>query len=542
MNDSSDTSGETFATYLAKYYVGRKGFSAGTVPEAAALVEACDIVLTLVDGMTLKVICIVDRETNPQKTFGLSREALSQIGQQCLKYAGSVNRTKMPVTFQIMEVGPEPLSEKDRCRLEAFERETIISKVILAAWKLDTTSGTVWTNAQYGFLTRRPIERLLREPRIADAEIMQPEVALVRERFPLVAIALLAVLAAVFVCELVYGVQPWSGAFAPTIQTLVALGGLNKTLVLQSGEWYRIFSSTLLHGDIVHLALNGFCLFLAGVMLENIAGRRWFFALFVIGGTCGSLMSLALNPDSVVSVGASGAIMGLLAAAFVCSFRYPSGVLRTQIRTTSLQILIPSLLPLAVSRTGEHIDFAGHIGGALSGAIVGLVMLKTWRPSKPRPSFMPVATALCVAGALALALAFLPLMRDYHTHALDSRLIPDELLPKSGTEVAEKAANLVARYPHDPRARMFKAGALMELNDLPGAERELRKGLAEEEILATKFEPGLQARMKAMLALVLGQLNRPVEAKALAQPICGMTTEALAGIRNLLVKAHLCEK
>jgi rhomboid protease GluP len=544
MNDPNDTAGETFATYLAKYYVGSNGFSAGTVPEAAAMADACDIILTLLDGMTLKVICIVDRETHPQKTFGLSREALDRIAQECLKYTGSVGGTKMPVTFQIMEVGPEPLLEEDGRRLEALETESQTSGVTLTAWHLDTASGTVWTSGESEFLARRAIERLLREHRPADAgrdaESVQPEVTIEGERFPLFAVALLVVLVAVFVCELVYGVQPWSGPLAPSIQTLVALGGLNKTLVLQSGEWYRIFSSTLLHADVVHLAMNGFCLFLAGVMLENIAGRRWFFALFVVGGVGGGLMSLALNPESVVSVGASGAIMGLLAAAFVCGFRYPPGALRAQIHRTSLQILIPSLLPFAVSRTGGHIDFAGHFGGALIGALVGLVMLKTWSPSERRPAFLPAAAALCVAGALALALSFLPLMRDYQKYALDAHLIPDELLPKTDAEVVTKAADLVARYPRDPRARMFKAGGLMERNDFVGAERELRKGLAEEEILATKFEPELATRMKAMLALVLSERNRPVEAKPLAQPACGTTTKDFANIRYLLNEARLC--
>jgi rhomboid protease GluP len=543
MNDSNNTAGETFAVYLAKHYIGRKGFSAGAVPEAAALAEACDIVLTLIDGMTMQVICIVDRETHPQKIFGLSHEVLDQIGKQCLKYSGEVNGTKMPVTFQIMEVGAGPVTAEDRLRLGALKRESLFSKIILRSWKVDTTAGTAWTNAPFGgFLAKRSIERLLRTPRAVDAELRQPEIALSRERFPLLTVALLVVLVALFGCELIYGVGSWSGLLAPSIQTLVALGGLNKTLVLQSGEWYRIFSATLLHADALHLALNGFCLYLAGIMLESFVGRRWFFALFVVGGVCGSLMSLAVNPDSVVSVGASGAIMGLLAAAFVCSFRHSLGALRMQVQMTTLQILIPSLLPLAVSRTGQHIDFAGHLGGVLSGALVGLALLKTWSPAKPRPAFLPAAVALCVAGTLALALSFLPLIRDYHTHTLDTLLIPNEQLPKSNTEAKTKAADLIARYPRDPRARLYQASGLIDRNDLPGAERELRVGLAEKEILTTKFNPELEAHLKGMLALVLSDRNQRTEAKAVAQPACGTTTATLAPIRDMLIKAELCER
>ena len=168
--------------------------------------------------------------------------------------------------------------------------------------------------------------------------------------------------------------------------------------------------------------------------------------------------------------------------------------------------------------------------------------LKTWSPTKPRPAFLPAATALCVAGSLALALSFLPLLRNYHTHALDTLLIPNEQIPKSSTEANTKAADLVARYPRDPRARLYQASVLADRNDLPGAERELRIGLAEKEILATKFDPELEAHLKGMLALVLSDRNQRIEAKAVAQPACGTTTATLAPLRELLIEAQLCEK
>jgi rhomboid protease GluP len=93
-------------------------------------------------GMTMQVICIVDRETHPQKTFGLSSEELDRIGQQCLKYADTVSGGQMPVTFQVMEVGAEPVTAEDRQRLETLKSASLISKVIIKAWKLDTTAGT----------------------------------------------------------------------------------------------------------------------------------------------------------------------------------------------------------------------------------------------------------------------------------------------------------------------------------------------------------------------------------------------------------------
>src|SRR5262249_574079 len=131
---------DTFASYLAKHYVGRKGFRPGTVPEAEPLAQACDIVLTQADGMNLQVVCIVDREKNPQKTFAMPLDRLLEIGQQCLKYTGKVSGQQMPVTFHVIEVGAGPGSPEDRQRLAALKRKSAFGKsafgkVIPIAWR-----------------------------------------------------------------------------------------------------------------------------------------------------------------------------------------------------------------------------------------------------------------------------------------------------------------------------------------------------------------------------------------------------------------------
>ena len=136
---------------------------------------------------------------------------------------------------------------------------------------------------------------------------------------PVLIWALLGVLAAVFTVELLFGVDHGGSAFEPSVGTLIALGGLNGTLVLHDGEWYRLFSAPLLHGGMVHLGMNGLALLISGGLLERLVGRAWLLALFAIGALGGSLMSLAINPPTLVSVGASGAIMGLLAAGLVLS-------------------------------------------------------------------------------------------------------------------------------------------------------------------------------------------------------------------------------
>lgn len=540
MQIKNSADAQSFAGYLARQYIAKKGFRAGTVPEAEGLVAASDIVLTLSDGVRFHIICMVDREAHPDKRFMLSRDEIDEIGKSCLKYSGTINRAKMPIVIQIMEVGKARLVGSDRDRLKRLKRRSPISKVVISSWHIDTSSASVWSNSLFnGLLTGRHfIERLLRAPRASDAELQPRPAALVPpRRWPILTAALIAALVAAFVGEQVYGIGPTTGLWAPSIRTLVALGGLSPALVFESGEWFRIFSAVFLHGDFLHLLMNGIALAFAGYVLESLVGRAWLFALFVIGAIGGSLMSLAVNPSNMVSVGASGAIMGLLAGAYVCSFRYPSGIGRTHMQMNLLRILIPSLIPIATRSTGHHIDFGAHLGGALSGLLVGAVILKTWSETSISPRFVKLAGAVAVAGLAAFLVTLVPITNQYRTYVLGAMMIPKDQMPKSDEEVKSRSADLVAHYPRDPRAHLFRAATLLSTQDSVGAERELRAGLDDRESLG-QFSPELELRLRTTLALVLSDKGQLTEAKTTALPVC---TSTATSMRDALNKAQLCE-
>jgi rhomboid protease GluP len=282
--------------------------------------------------------------------------------------------------------------------------------------------------------------------------------------------------------------------------------------------------------------MNGIALYLAGVVLERLTGRAWLLALFAVGALCGSLMSLAINPPGIVSVGASGAIMALLAAACVCTYRLPVAAGRLAVQMNLLRVLIPSLIPLAAG--GGHVDFAAHLGGAVSGALMGLALLALWPRDRARPRLSGVAAVLSGLAVAAYLLAFLPVLQHFPAYSA-ARLIPADALPKTDAEARAQSTDLVARYPHDPRARLFRAGALLSARDAAGAERELRAGLAEQEILQTQFKPELELRLKMILALVLSDEGRGAEAKTIAQPVCAPA--APQDMRTRLALAHLCD-
>jgi rhomboid protease GluP len=510
---------ESFARYLARRLVAEQGFQEGPLPEAQELAAASDVVLTYSDGLSAAMVCIVDREREPSRRFGLDVAALERIGKECLKYTGTVSGSKLPVGLQVIEVGGGPLTDEDRRRLEQY-RLGLFHKVHLHATHVDTTApGTVWTSTwRRAKVSARYLRRVLVEPRrvVAEEALAEPP-----ERTPVLTPALLAVLVLGFAAEQLFGVgEAGDGLLAPGVRTLVAMGGVNSGLV-EAGQWWRLLMAPLLHGDIFHLVLNGFCLWFVTATVEGLAGRAWTALLLLAGALGGGALSMVINADTVVSVGASGVLMGLLAALLALSRRIPAGAERAQLQVLSLQLLVPSLIPLGMSRTGGEVDFAAHVGGALAGGAVGMLLARVWARKEPvPPATLPVgAVGMLAAVALVVSVGFA--FQYWKDSVLELELIPEESLPGTNGQGMAQAKELLERYPRDPRSHLFQAMVLMDANDLPGAERELRTALSEEHILEHFFAgTGLPRMLHEELGHVLVEQGRKDEARALVKPFC----------------------
>lgn len=218
-------------------------------------------------------------------------------------------------------------------------------------------------------------------------------------RGPWLTWAMLMGFCVVYYLEFRLAVLPGSG-WEPRPETLVAMGGLNRHLV-QSGEWYRVLTAAFLHGNLTHLAGNAVAFVFAAYALEWLVGRAWMFCIFMIGAVAGSLVSMYLAPPGMVGVGASGAIMALLAALLTLGLRLPRGRVRTWALVNVVRSIIPALIPgngLATLR----IDYGAHLGGAVAGAAIGLLVWLVWRRDQPEPPLRGVAGLVAVVGLLAL--------------------------------------------------------------------------------------------------------------------------------------------
>jgi rhomboid protease GluP len=359
---------------------------------------------------------------------------------------------------------------------------------------------------------------------------------------------ILVVLVAVFICELKFAVGPIRPGLHPSLSTLLALGGLNRGIVLANGEWYRLLTAPLLHLDASHLMLNCIALLMAGFALEQLVGRAWLLALFVLGALGGSLASLAMNPSTITSVGASGAIMCMFAAVYVCSFRLPAGRDRTRMQVRSLYVMIPALIPLAAAATTRQIDYAAHFGGAVTGVLVGFLLLTQWPQASRIPEMRVLASGIAAIGIFLFIASSAAVANHYAGYKAFAAkgvdlMIPQNQLPKTTSGVESQAAGLLARYPRDPRSHMYQAIAFEKSHAYPAAERELRTSLQLANDLSPIVSVQFSNSARAMLAGVLLQEGQKTQARDAAYSVCHVepAQQPAASLLKMLADAHLCD-
>ena len=137
---------------------------------------------------------------------------------------------------------------------------------------------------------------------------------------------------------------------------------------LEQGEWYRLVTSGFLHYGIIHIGFNMYLLYMLGQMLEPAIGRVRFALVYFAGLLGGSAGAMLLSPNSLTA-GASGAVFGLMALAFVGYYLHGTNPMSTS---------IGSLLVLNVVITflwSNRISVGGHLGGAVAGAICGFAVM-----------------------------------------------------------------------------------------------------------------------------------------------------------------------
>lgn len=207
---------------------------------------------------------------------------------------------------------------------------------------------------------------------------------------------LIALNVAVYLAEVASG----HGGFEISGSSLVGEFALYGPSVAE-GEWYRLITNGFLHASLWHIGGNMLLLFFLGRILEPGIGTPRFVALYFVSLLAGSFGALLATPDSL-TLGASGAVFGVLAATFVIARGRGVDAL-----ASSVGILI--LINLAFSLGVRGISLGAHLGGLAAGFLCALLVIAGERGMLGRrhfPAEMAAMTALgiiAVIGAIAVA-------------------------------------------------------------------------------------------------------------------------------------------
>lgn len=150
------------------------------------------------------------------------------------------------------------------------------------------------------------------------------------------------------------------GAFLYTVLNGNALNNFAMfPPAIASGQWWRLISAAFLHGGIFHIAFNMYALYWLGPALENVLGKTKFVALYLLAALGGNVASYYFSDIATVSVGASGAIFGLMTATIVIG---------RELRADTSQLMTLLAINVVIGFLNPAIDWRAHLGGALVGA------------------------------------------------------------------------------------------------------------------------------------------------------------------------------
>ncbi len=358
------------------------------------------------------------------------------------------------------------------------------------------------------------------------------------KHIPWFTLALSGVLITRFLAEL-RAATDYLAPYVPGHFSLLAAGASDRAQVMVQGEWWRLFTATMLHGSPAHLIGNLMTFLTVGFLLEPMIGIGWFSAIYFSGGFMGAVASMMLNAPDALSVGASGAIMATLAALFTLSFHAGAPKPRLM-RRVAAGSLFPALMPV-VERGGAVTDVNAHLGGCLAGACIAFLMLIIWSDEEATPPARTFAALIAGLWVAMTGAAFAASSQSYAHYArpgLD--FIPPRDMPNNVDALKADSLSLVDKYPKDPRAHMFRGLYMLEQHNVADAEPYFREAarLGETSPVMTR---DFQDWNRALLGLSVGVQHRRAEARTIVAPLCADTAALDLRTRQTLEITKLCD-
>jgi len=199
-----------------------------------------------------------------------------------------------------------------------------------------------------------------------------------RRKAPLTT-ALLVIIFVVFVIEFLLGgprdLGPGANIFIDDInpELLAGLGAIVGG-TLRRHEYWRLIAAMFLHASILHWAVNSWALYQLGTLYEALFGSRRFILMYLATGLFASIASaVRIGYSNGASVGASGAIFGLMGAFIFSISRSPLYRHQPWTRGLIIQLVFWIVINIAIGASFAFIDNTAHLGGLISGLLLGLI-------------------------------------------------------------------------------------------------------------------------------------------------------------------------
>ena len=150
-------------------------------------------------------------------------------------------------------------------------------------------------------------------------------------------------------------------------------GAAYTPMIIEGGEYYRLFTCMFLHFGIEHLLNNMLVLFVLGSRLERVIGKIKFLIIYIVGGLLGNVISVLIelkSMDFAVSAGASGAVFAVMGAMIYIVIRNKGWLGDLSAR----QILVMAFFSLYYGFTSTGVDNTAHVAGLVCGMMISILL------------------------------------------------------------------------------------------------------------------------------------------------------------------------
>ena len=170
-------------------------------------------------------------------------------------------------------------------------------------------------------------------------------------------------------------------------------GALVGVAIYENGDWYRIVTAMFLHASLLHLAFNMLALYWLGSIVEQAVGTWRYVLVYFVSGIAGSAGALLFSSPLAITVGASGAIFGIMGALLVLEYRATCTFAGQALGLIAVNLALTFMIP--------NISKGGHIGGLVGGILATFALLH-FQHARPR-SLGPVLVGLIAVVSVIVA-------------------------------------------------------------------------------------------------------------------------------------------